>query len=235
MPFVIRSHGFEYNDEFYAADGPSRTMVRRVYDKREEAEDVLDRMQREWLKSTWRLIDWLWDKPAEAQQGFVVLLHQYRTGEVVDPEERDDAFWEANLELPEDLTDDQLDELVRVGQFEFGVVMAFDGNLSDDESDSSEIDEYVTYGDSELYRLLEQYDPAPWPPEAPTPRALQGVAPGVHVAWDWVASQSPLVAVERAEARKRARMLAVSWYDPVFRALVTYTPDLGRLTELMRG
>lgn len=216
MPFVIRSQGFMYNDEYNEPSGHLLTLVRRIYATRDLAEEVLERLHREWLRNAPALDDHLWGA-SDADVAAVHALFQRLFPDEPIGDRRE-------LAVPADATDDELDEIVRVA----GVAVAEIHEIGADEGlpDEEEAEDELDYGSPALYAALTRYEPTGWPPAAPTGARLAAAPPAVQVAWDWVASQPEGSAVPRSEARARARSLGLDWHEDTHRALVAYAPEV---------
>lgn len=114
MPFVIRSQGFFYTDEYYAPGGAWARVVREVFDTRDAAEKVRREMDRARMKVI-RPSDLFFDDP-EAIERITKLICE-RCGDV-DAGDRD-WFYEAET-WPEELSDADLDAILEGG----GVVLS---------------------------------------------------------------------------------------------------------------
>jgi hypothetical protein len=216
-----------FNDEYNAPVGHLRTMIRRVYATREEAEEVLERLHRDWLRDAPDVLqDQVWEMEDRSDlDALVQLLRQLSP---------DEDFGQYDLTLPHTATDDQLDEIVRVGRISLAEIHEIQDQTPPPDEEVPWGDE-VDYGSPALYRALSRYQPAPWPPPTPTRDHLDASEAGVQVAWDWVAAHpADAGPVARSEARQRARALGLSWHHPVHRALVTYAPDVEQLRELLQ-
>ncbi|MEZ4238713.1 MAG: hypothetical protein R3F59_21690 [Myxococcota bacterium] len=229
MPYVVRSQGFMYNDEFNEPMGCTNTRVRRIYATREEAEDVVERLHREWLRREPELNDHIYANHGVVRE-VLQLLRSFSPQDAVDEDELDEY---TQLLVPPGLTDDQLDELVRVARIQLAEVHEIGTRepLPPDDVDEYASDVYT--GSRELFAALTRYDPAPWPPEVPAAGAVVDADPALQVAWDWVASHPAPTPPPRELARRWARELGLRWHDPVHRALVSYAPDREQLASLL--
>ena len=143
MPFVIRSQGFFYTDEYYAPGAAWARVVRDVFDTREEAEKVRRQTDRARMKDV-RPSDLFFDDPKAIAR--VTELIRARCGDV--PAADPDAFYEAER-WPEELSDEDLDAILDAGGLVLSQVVEVDDPdaTSDDEVDPAEFGGDLWFGE----------------------------------------------------------------------------------------
>lgn len=203
--------------------------VHRAYASRDGAEDILDHYHRALL---WE--GWLSQRPLEPD----VVKELTAFTSAAWPDHFDDQVLEdlahpelyphlgIRLEPPRWAPLLQMDELAHIVRFDEARVHAVPRWVPSLAPPNDGPGQFLSF-----YQI-ERIEPAPWPPPLPERAELARGYEEEEVAWDWVLSHSQ-GSVPRAEARRRARELHLSWDLPVHRALAAYTPSVEGLRPFL--
>lgn len=151
MTFIIRSQGFFYTDEYYAPGGALKQVVRETYKTKKEADAACAALIRQWLREE-PIGNYLFDEEDRIQEVVDYMRSQW-------PD--DDIRWDYELTIPDDATDQQVDEIVKRTEITFAQVFEVDGaqptkadpaeDEDDDDEEDGDDDEEGEYPDDELH------------------------------------------------------------------------------------
>lgn len=106
MPtFILRNQGFFYTDEYYAPGEVFKQVVKRTFETRAAAEQELAALVRRWVRSE-PIGNYVFDDNAAVNAVFAYLRQEW-------PDTFAKHEWLFDAEIPDDATDEQVDEIVK--------------------------------------------------------------------------------------------------------------------------